>query len=149
MSPNVQLLAAHPHDPTASEQSSMRYVAISEPSTPACVRSAFASSVPCAGVSRKFLHAYVMTPRRAKHAVPSTSLDLSNVFIVPSPREKDDPLECGADAHGNRSVARINALIDAACLVADIARRAEDRDRRQCRIETLIARDREQILGLQ
>src|SRR5207249_890813 len=87
MLPNGQLLAAHPQLPlVALLQSSERYVAISAPSTPILLVNAFTSNVPCAGVSRKPLHAYAAAPRTTTAAAaPSTSRDLSDVFIVPGP----------------------------------------------------------------
>ena len=50
MLPQTQLLAAHLHEPAELLlQSSERYAAISEPSTPALVSSDTCSTVPCGG----------------------------------------------------------------------------------------------------
>src|SRR6266850_680541 len=97
---------------------------MSAPSTPLLVAKAFSSNVPCAGVLRKSLHAYSTLADKASNAVPSTSLDLSNVFIV-------SPLECGAETDSERSAARIDTDVDVAELVADVAGCSGERPRRQ------------------
>src|SRR2546430_13486682 len=61
---------------------------------------------------------------------------------------KDDPLECGADADRERAVRWVRALVDAAGLIANIPRSADGRRRRQGRIESLVARESEQVLRL-
>src|SRR6266566_6755294 len=139
---NAQLLAAHPQLPlVALLQSSDRYSAISDPSTPALVARAFSSSVPCAGVSRKFLHAYVIAPIKANTAAPSTSLDLSKFFIV-------EPLEGGADPDRECPVGRIDSDINVAELIPDVTRRAREGPRRQGGIEPGVPCEGHQVFAL-
>src|SRR5882672_8489104 len=97
---------------------------MSAPSTPLLVAKAFSSNVPCAGVLRKSLHAYMTPASKASNAVPSTSLDLSNVFIV-------SPLECGAETDRERPAGRIHSYVNIAELVPDVAGGPGEGPRRQ------------------
>src|SRR5207247_6629573 len=125
MLPNAQLLAAQPQLPlVALLQSSDRYAARSEPSTPSLFARALTLSAPCVGVLRKSLHAYVTMPMRTSSAAPSTSLDLRSVFMV-------GPLEGGADADGDCPAGRIDPDVDVPELIPDVARRPGEGARRQ------------------
>ena len=69
--PHTQLLAAHPHEPAELLlQSSDRYAAMREPSTPAFDSSDGCSTAPWAGMSRKSLQAYASPAATVTPAIP-------------------------------------------------------------------------------
>ena len=64
----------------------------------------------------------------------------------PCPLEDDDCLEGGDQADTEHAVAGVRALIYTTILIADVASRSKGILRGQCRIETIVTGDREQIL---
>src|SRR6266516_3543207 len=147
--PHTQLLAAHPHEPAELLlQSSDRYAAMREPSTPALTPATAAQRRPGRGCPE---NPCKRTRARRLPSRPRSRKAVGSDFACSSssrPLNKDESLERGRNADGERPVARIRALVDPPELVPDVAGGPDGVPGRQGWIEPRVPGDGEQVFHL-
>src|SRR6266478_5942519 len=152
MLPHTQLLAAHPQPKSSvwSVQSSVRYAAMRDPSTPARFASVVEFNVPCgaAALLRKSLQPYRKAIARISTAAPRSSGFLDTVVIFVYSLGKGESLERGDYADAEYSVGRIHPDVNTQELIPNIARCPSVVPRWDSRIQTVVVGLGEQVLAL-
>src|SRR5687768_12240405 len=115
------------------------------PSTPARFASVCSLSVPCGAAAsvRKSLHPYNEPAAITVNAVPRSRGCFNRFFITPIPWLA--LLERSDDADAEHPARRVDAPVDAACLIPVVAGGDKGAQCRQRRIVLRIFRDREEV----